>query len=183
MANEEKMVAVDLRRSIGQRLPGGGGPRTLYGPGKGVMVPESLARSLGKLPVRVDEERAVRIAENTLVAGTPPGTPTDRTSTEDEATHQEVDTPEAVRRERMTPTGRTALPGTDVGSTEGTGGTGEPDPYNGWSKDDFRREAEARGLTVQRLDGRTDLDPRLEDYEAALLDDDRREAEDEGGAA
>lgn len=49
MAEDKNMVTVDLRRSVGVRVPGGGAGATLYGPGR-VQVPRDVARSLGLKP-------------------------------------------------------------------------------------------------------------------------------------
>lgn len=54
MANQEKMVTVDLNHSVGLRSAAGGGT-VMYGPGKGVKVPERLARGLGLTAKELEE--------------------------------------------------------------------------------------------------------------------------------
>lgn len=50
----------------------------------------------------------------------------------------------------------------------------EAGPYDGWTKNQFVAEAKERGLDVTRTDGK-DGAPRVEDYLAALTEDDAKE--------
>lgn len=85
MADQEKMVKVDLRRSVGQRAAGAGGAITTYGPGQGVEVPESLARSLGLRSVE-QEQAATR-----ALGGTATGTRTETGGEQEPQGEQEPD--------------------------------------------------------------------------------------------
>lgn len=65
------------------------------------------------------------------------------------------------------------------GKADAGEGEGSADPYADLDKDGLAALAEERKLTVTRSDGRTDLDPRVEDYLAALKAADAEEAEGE----
>lgn len=62
---DEKMVKVDLRNSVGLRGPGAGKyAGVLYGPGKGVEVPEEVAQRLGIEGKRSRSRRAAAGADD-----------------------------------------------------------------------------------------------------------------------
>lgn len=177
---EEKMVKVDLRNSVAQRSPGGGrGP--MYGPGKGVEVPESLARSLGMVPIEEDQKRSMQVADGLRDSFVAPGSYREGA---DEPNPQQQPRGEAkeIKRDNMDASGRTIGMDTGAGPSQAAGtdadsdaepseqkaGSTSEDPYKAMDKEDLEAEAARRGLQVERQDGRTDLSPRTEDYRAAL---------------
>lgn len=159
MADEE-MVRVNLSNTVGARAPGQRRPSKFYGPGEGVLVPQSLALSLGLRPLAAPR------------AGTSGGALPNKTDAQEpeglrlESGDQELEVVGAQQAQEEQEAKRQAARGGTEQAQESGGN------YDEWKVSDLQDEAEFRGLQVKRADG--DGAPLKADFIRALEESDRQ---------
>lgn len=183
---DEQMVKVDLDNTVGHRLAGTRGPVTLYGPGKGIEVPVSLARALGITPAPVGTAAGATAAggegekrvggsgdgERAGTVGAPYPTIDDVANVEDFEGRLTSDGPGGDRNRQAQQAEENKK------AQQGGGGdkpAGQAQKYSDWTVSDLKDEAEFRELAVARDDG-ADGAPRKQDYIRALEQDDGSKA-------